>query len=335
MDFSEISERAIIEHIKRVNKLPSDSRIIKGIGDDCAVLRSEGNRCLLVTTDTLVAGVHFDLEWHPPFLLGRKTAAVNLSDIAAMGGIPRFALLNMALHSGAPAWLEKFLEGFHDMLQEHDTHLVGGDTVKCGGDLSLTVTLIGEAAEEAICYRSSAVAGDLVFVSGALGDAAAGLDICRSRLPQEDSPQWLSLQKAHLDPQPLIQLGRMLAKSNLVHAMMDVSDGLATDMAHICKDSGKAAEIFKETIPVSENLRAAAEKTGTPWLEWALQGGEDYQLLFTAPPEHEEKIRNLVFAETGREIFRIGRIVAGKGVMLVDGEDRYEISFQGYDHFGG
>jgi len=332
-DFNRKSERDIIEHINALFGAPADKQVLKGIGDDCAVLRKDDRNCFLVTTDTLVEGVHFDLAWHPPFLLGRKAGAVNLSDIAAMGGQPRFALLSLAFPGSAPAWLDNFLAGLHEMLQEHDTSLLGGDTVKSSNDLSITLTIIGEAAEDVVCYRSGARRGDLVFVSGPLGDAAAGLALCRAGVTADASGQWRELLAAHLDPKPLVQLGRTLAQSGLVHAMMDISDGLATDLAHICAESRTGAEIIRQDLPVSEDLKAAAAKLKKPALDWILKGGEDYQLLFTVLPEHEQDLRNLVRDKKGREIFLIGKITAGRGVFLADGSSREEISFQGYDHF--
>jgi thiamine-monophosphate kinase len=332
-DTTKKSERDIIKYISNLFKFPADSPVINGIGDDCAVLRKDGKSCFLVTTDTLVESVHFELAWHPPFLLGRKTGAVNLSDIAAMGGQPRFALLNMAFPGSAPAWLDDFLAGFHEILQEYGTLLVGGDTVKSSNDLSITVTIIGEAAEDIICYRSGAVKDDLVFVSGFLGDAAAGLALCQSGLSSHGLGQWQQLIKAHLDPQPQVQLGKILAESGLVHAMMDISDGLATDLAHICAESGTAAEIIKEDLPVSGQMTAAAGKLEKPVLDWALKGGEDYQLLFTVSPDHEEDLCNLVHEKKGQQIFCIGKIIEGQGVFLSDTLQREEVSFQGYDHF--
>ena len=327
------TERDIIAHIHDLFGLAADNDVLKGIGDDCAVIRKDNRECILVTTDTLVEGVHFDLQWHPPVLLGRKAAAVNISDIAAMGGQPRFALLSMGFPGSAPGWLDDFLAGFHAMLQEHNTFLVGGDTVKSTSDLSISVTIIGTAAEDAICYRSEAATGDLVFVSGPLGDATAGLVLCQAGLSQEGPEQWQELINAHLDPQPQVQLGRMLAESGLVHAMMDISDGLATDLAHICKESGVGAEIVKNDLSVSEQLRSAAEKTGNQVFDWILRGGEDYQLLFTVSPDHEQELRNLVHEKTGRDIFCLGKIIEGHGVFLSDGKSREEVSFQGYDHF--
>ncbi len=332
-DILKRSERNIIEYINNVLGFTADRDVVKGIGDDCAVLRKDSSSCILLTTDTLVAGVHFDLAWHPPLLLGRKAGAVNLSDIAAMGGEPRFALLNVAFPGSAPTWLDDFLAGFHEILQEHDTHLVGGDTVKSSSDISITVTIIGEAAEDNICYRSGTVTGDLVFVSGSLGDAAAGLDLCRSGMPGDDIEQWQQLRNAHLDPQPQVQLGRLLAESGQVHAMMDISDGLATDLAHICAASGVGAEIYKDSLPVSQQLNSAASTLGKPFLDWILKGGEDYQLLFTVSPDHEQDLRELVFKKNGREIFCIGKIIDAPGVFLSDGLHREEVSYQGYDHF--
>jgi thiamine-monophosphate kinase len=332
---SQKTERDIIENIHDFFGHTGDKDVIKGIGDDCAVLRKNDRDCFLVTTDTLVAGVHFDFAWHPPLLLGKKSGAVNLSDIAAMGGQPRFALLNMAFPDTVPVWLDDFMAGFREVLQEHDTYLVGGDTVKSSNDLSINVVIIGTAAEDAICYRSGAAAGDLVFVSGPLGGAAAGLALCKSGFAADDTGHWQQFINAHLDPQPLVQLGSMLAQSGLVHAMMDISDGLATDLAHICQESNTGAEVIKDNLPVAEQLQAAAEKTGYNLLDWVLEGGEDYQLLFTVPPSHEKELRNLVLKKTGRKIFCIGKITNDKGVFLSDGLSRKEVTYQGYDHFGG
>jgi len=332
-DFLIKNEREIIDQINNLFGFSADRGVIKGIGDDCAVLRKDSKGCFLITTDMLVEGVHFDLAWHPPYLLGRKTGAVNLSDIAAMGGQPRFALLNMAFPGSAPAWLDAFLAGFHEMLQEHDTLLVGGDTVKSSNDLSIAVTIIGEAAEDKICYRTGAVNGDLVFVSGFLGDAAAGLALCRAGLFHDHSGQWQQLLNAHLDPEPQVQLGKILAESGLVHAMMDISDGLSTDLAHLCVESGTGAEVFQEDLPVSAQLKSAAEKLANPAQDWILKGGEDYQLLFTVASDDAQKLRRLVLEKNGREIFCLGKIITGRGVFLSDGLQRQEISYQGYDHF--
>ncbi len=327
------SERDIIAHVVSLLRLPPDREVVRGIGDDCAVISKDSRNCFLVSTDTLVEGVHFDLAWHPPALVGRKAAAVNLSDIAAMGGKPRFALLNLAFPASAPPWLDDFLAGFLAMLGEYAVMLVGGDTVKSFSDCSITVTIIGEAARDAVIYRSGAVPGDLVFVSGVLGNAAAGLALCRAALGRNALQKWKGLVKAHQAPEPRVGLGNILAACNLVHAMMDISDGLATDLAHLCEESSTGAEVARESLPVSEDLEAAAAELQIPVLDWVLRGGEDYELLFTAAPEHEDALRALVREKNEGEIFAVGRITAGRGVFLQEGSKRSEITYQGYDHF--
>lgn len=326
------SERELIAAI-RGNVLEAGDDIVQGIGDDCAVFRQQGGQLALVTTDTLVDAVHFDSRWHPPRLLGRKAAAVNVSDIAAMGGSPRFALLSLAIPATLDRdWLDLLLSGFLSSLQEHSTMLIGGDTVKSGRDAMLSVTIIGGAAAETVCYRSGARVGDQVWVSGYIGEAAAGLHLCRQGVAVNE-PRWERLLKAHLDPVPQVALGKVLAASGLVHAMMDISDGVATDLAHICAASGAGAEISADALPISEQTKEAAARFNRSARDWALTGGEDYQLLFTASPAAQADLERLVWQETGQTVRPIGRIVAGSGVVLRLDDKRLDITYQGYDHF--
>jgi thiamine-monophosphate kinase len=330
-----ISEREFIGFIQGMSG-DSNCDVIKGIGDDCAVIRGHGEKSWLITTDTLVESIHFDLTWHPPKLLGRKAAAVNISDIAAMGGRPVSALLSVAVPDPGVSWLEDFIAGFLEMLQEHRVNLIGGDTVRSRAGAVFNVTVLGEADEADILYRSGAVVNDMVWVSGYLGEAAAGLELMRQRSSEgrDMEDEWLSLKKAHLDPEPRTRLGKLLAESGLVHAMMDLSDGLATDLAHISLSSGVRSELVAGDLPVSKELAAAAASLGMLPIDLVLKGGEDYQLLFTAPPANEVALRQLV-AENGEgEIFCIGRITEGQGVHLLGpGGQRTEITYQGYDHF--
>lgn len=326
------SEREIIRRIKE--QLPEGSgTVLKGIGDDCAVLRQDGTRLQVLTVDTLVEGVHFDLGWHPAELLGRKAASVNLSDIAAMGATPRFALLSLGIPvSFSSQWLDEFMAGFLGALKAAQTLLIGGDTVQSGTQLTLSVTVGGDVGEDEVLYRSGAQPGDLLWVSGYLGDAAAGLAICREGRVADD-PAWRQLVGAHLDPEPELALGPLLAASGLVHAMMDLSDGLATDLAHLCAASGVGAEVVAAQLPLSPSLRAAAEYFRCKPFDWALRGGEDYRLLFTAPAEATRALETIAVEQLGRKIHCVGRIVEGGGVVLCDGGKRQDISFQGYDHF--
>lgn len=329
-----VSERECIDLISKFVNKQGKEYLLKGIGDDCAVLRKEADDCLLLTTDTLVQGVHFDLAWHSPYLLGRKSASVNLSDIAAMGGRPYACLLSIGFPEKIPAWIDDFMQGFISVLQLHDTLLVGGDTVMTRNDCIFSVTLLGQANRKQICYRSGAQPGDMIWVSGSLGNAAAGLALCRKGFHMQDSSgRWQQLIKAHLDPEALIELGNILASSGLVHAMMDISDGLATDLAHLCRESNVGAEIDQPLLPVSKHLKDAAAELDTAPYDWVLRGGEDYQLLFTTKESDAQKLRQIVAEQTGQEIFTIGHIVEGQGVYLCNDDKRQEISFQGYEHF--
>ncbi len=327
-----LSERELIRNISdRISFAPADLQ--KGIGDDCAVVRKNTGVFSLFTIDTLVESVHFDLAWHPPELLGRKALSVNVSDIAAMGGVPRFVLLSLAVPEKCDKQsLEHFINGFTAALDEYQVSLAGGDTVRSLEGLMVSVTVCGEVSEKNIVYRSGAEPGDMVWVSGPLGDAAAGLNLCRRGTSTQD-PKWRKLIMAHLDPKAQVNLGPLLGESGLVHAMMDISDGLATDLAHICSESGTGAEINAGKIPLSERMQeAAAFLSGSP-LEYALKGGEDYELLFTCPPENGKALQSLVREKTGRDIFHVGRITRTKGVLLVQEGKKVDVGFQGYDHF--
>ncbi|MDH4322238.1 MAG: thiamine-phosphate kinase, partial [Desulfobulbaceae bacterium] len=224
------------------------------------------------------------------------------------------------------------MAGFLESLAAAQVMLIGGDTVQSNGPLSLSVTVGGEVAEGLVLYRSGAQPGDLIWVSGPLGEAAAGLALCREGRGADD-PAWRQLVAAHLDPEPELALGPLLAASGHVHAMMDLSDGLATDLAHLCAASGVGAEVVAEQLPLSQPLRAAAVRLQHAALDWALRGGEDYRLLFTAPAGATLALESLTAERLGRGICCVGRIVEGSGVVLCDGSRRQDISFQGYDHF--
>ncbi|MFU8819142.1 MAG: thiamine-phosphate kinase [Desulfurivibrio sp.] len=335
------SERDLIATIaRRVAKatakgapaLPQGSCLLQGIGDDCAVLRPDPAALSLLTTDTLVEGVHFDLSWHPPRLLGRKAVAVNISDIAAMGGRPRFLLLSLGLSGREPEeWLNQLLDGFIEAMEEYGATLIGGDTVRNPAGVMLSVTVLGEVVAPEVCLRSGGRVGDSIWVGGPLGLAAAGLELCRRGL--KDDPAWQPLVQAHLDPRAQVELGRALVSQNLAHAMMDLSDGLATDLAHLCAASGLGAEVAAELLPTGKLLDDAADLCRVDPLTWATSGGEDYRLLFTCAPEDDQAIMALGQTTTQAEPCRIGHLVPEPGVFLAAKGGRREIGFGGYDHF--
>lgn len=328
-----LSERGLIARI-RAGAVGRSADLLRGIGDDCAVFRQAGGNVVsLVTTDTLVEGVHFDCRWHPPHLLGRKAVAVNMSDIAAMGGTPRFVLFSLAAPpTTEPIWLDGLLAGFLESVRGYGALLIGGDTVKSGHELVLSVTVIGEAPANEVCYRSGARPGDVVLVSGPLGQAAAGLALCQQGRQQENDA-WQSLVAAHCDPAAQVALGRLLAASGLVHAMIDLSDGLATDLAHLCAESGVGAEIDNAALPITAELRSAAAVCRVAPLDWALAGGEDYQLVLTCAADEVTPLRQQAQERLGLTLSPVGRIVKGQGVTLLAGGNRRDISYHGYDHF--
>jgi len=306
-----------------------EAGLIRGIGDDCAIL-APSSSSLLVSTDTLVAGVHFDLAWHPPRDLGHKCAAVNLSDIAAMGACPRYAFLSLALPEADYRFCRAFMEGFVGCLEQYGACLVGGDTVR-SPVMSFTVTVIGEASDGPPLRRDRARPGDLVVVSGLLGEAAAGLELFRKGIATD---RFAGQKRAHLAPDPQVPLGRFLARTGLVRGAIDLSDGLASDLAHICRESGLGAEISGESLPVSPVLAEAAAAAGADWLDLAISGGEDYQLLFTVAPGDCDTLAGMA-REEGFGLTTIGRMIEGEGVWLRYRGRRREITATGFTHFSG
>ena len=328
------SERDIIEIIRKSIPEKVPDRLVKGIGDDCAVIRCTRGTVDLITMDTLVQGVHFNPSWHGPELLGRKAVSVNISDIAAMGGKPLFAFLAVALPGGTgEQWMDRFMQGLLDVLAENGAALVGGDTVRSDAGITVTVTLTGEAEEGKVLYRHTAEVGDVVWVSGYLGEAGAGLRLCEQGYADSKDEHFRKLINRHLDPAPRVALGRLLAQSGLVNAMMDLSDGLATDLAHICRESGAGAQIHADALPISAELKKGAQFLDTSVQDLALAGGEDFELLFTAAPQNSRELKEMAMARTGIEIYPVGSITAEDRVRLCEGGRETDITYKGFDHF--
>ncbi len=328
---SSCAEPSLIENISRVCS-GSHKGLVKGIGDDCCEISKQGS--WLISTDTLVDSIHFDRRWHPPALLGRKSVAVNLSDIAAMGGRPYFVLLSLCLPVDLDGeWINQFLDGAHEILQEFDTQLIGGDTVK-GKELVITVTVFGQPQQCGSIYRNGASIGDSIWVSGVLGSAGAGLELLAAETKErmlDGMSRYQALINAHLNPLPRIEYGLDLAQSKMVTAMQDISDGLATDLAHICNASRVGASLEKNQIPFHSALPAAAMLLNRSIEDFILRSGEDYELLFTVKKDCEKEFLRFM-EEKGRTAHQIGMIRAGEGVFLRTESGEEEISFQGYEH---
>lgn len=332
-----MKERDLITYITNLT-VTNGKNVLQGIGDDCAVVEKTLSTAWLVTMDTLVESIHFDCAWHPPENLGRKAVSINVSDIAAMGGNPCFLLLSLALpQSFTEDWFYRFSQGMSSACSDYDCLLIGGDTVRSPEHISITLTVIGEAPKDKIIYRHSAKAGDVVLVTGHLGLAAAGLDLFSAGREMEDGV-FAPLLKAHLDPKAQVYAGQQLAGSGLVNSMMDLSDGLATDLAHICNNSKLGAVLFANQLVAHPSLEKAAKILQRPLHHWMLSGGEDYQLLLTASPSAVDSLQALA-GENGFSLTAVGKMVEGEGVRLVepgrksDADKGKDISYQGFDHF--
>lgn len=312
-----MTEFGFIDHIAALfAALPANG--FEGIGDDCAVLPVGGGESLLFTADLLVEGVHFLRERTTARLLGRKSLAVNLSDVAAMGARPVATLLSLALPAEVTdGWAEEFIAGYRELSEEFSVALVGGDTTRSAGGITIHVTAIGRAADDRIKRRSAAKAGDVILTAGELGASGTGLrDLLAGRT---DTPA----AAIHRDPRPQVAEGLWLGARREVHAMMDLSDGLASDIRHIMERSGVGAELDTALIPV-----AAGSDPKT-----AACAGEDYKLLLTADPDASERLAADFRAAFGTPLYRVGRITDGGGLVWLREGRPVELDWQGFSHY--
>lgn len=313
------------ELIARYFTRPARNALL-GIGDDAALLRPRAGMELAVSTDMLAAGTHF-FPGADARKLGHKTLAVNLSDMAAMGAMPRWALLSLALPTADPAFLRAFAAGFFALARRYGVSLVGGDTTR--GPLNLCVTIIGEVPRGRALRRDGAREGDDVWVSGTLGDAALAVARRRSRL-QLAAAELARCTRALDLPQPRIALG--VGLRGLAHAALDISDGLVADLGHICERSGLGADLELERIPRSRVLaRLAATDIGRSAL---LAGGDDYELCFTAAAARRARITALG-RRLGIALTRVGRMRRGRSVRVLGAAGEVlPMPRRGFDHFG-
>ncbi len=333
MRISDLGEFGLIRNIQRLSPRKTSSVLI-GIGDDAAALKVSPPKILLATTDMLLEDVHFDLSLTDFYSLGWKSAAANLSDIAAMGGSPSYCLTALGIPDNISVeQIEDFYRGFVALLKAHRTTLVGGDTCHSGKGMVISVTLLGEVEKKDLLSRAGARPGDRVFVTGALGDSAAGLEILKNRVKWQGQrgkgTERKTLIAKHLRPEPRTSEGRAIARSGCASAMIDISDGLSSDLGHICEQSRVGAEIHGRKIPISQSLGKLSRDLPMPAMLYALSGGEDYELLFTVPPPKVEGLKSLRIP-----VIEIGTITRGKTMMLVDDTGRKNtLKVTGYDHF--
>jgi len=329
-----LGEFGIIERIGK-RAVCRRSEIVTGIGDDCAVLDAGEDMRFLVTTDMLVEGTHFLRGKITAQQLGYKSLAVNLSDIAAMGGVPFAAFLALGLTADLD---EIFLDGFVDGLLEcagqHDVDLAGGDTVAPPGEVVTCLTVIGKAPASAILTRAGARPGDRIMLGGPVGDSRAGLHLVLGESAGDlAADERRRLLDAHLQPRPQVALGRLLSERHMASAAIDVSDGVAQDLSHICKASGTGAELDCGELPLSDAARKLAAAAGEDAVDWGLGGGEDFVLLFTVEDGSEREVIDACRSELGIEVRAVGQITERLGIRIKRDEHWTEGRIDGYDHF--
>ncbi len=312
-----MTEFGFIDQIKtRFASLPDNG--FEGIGDDCALLPIGGSESLLFTADLLTEGVHFLRAATSAKELGHKALAVNLSDVAAMGARPVATLLSLALPADATdAWATEFMEGYHALSAKFGVALIGGDTTRSESGITINVTAIGRAADEHIKRRSAAQSGDLLFVAGELGASATGLhDLLAGHYHTPLAAQ-------HRQPQPQVAEGIWLGARTEVHAMLDLSDGVASDVVHLLDASGVGAEIALEQIPVA----AGSD------LHTAACGGEDYKLLFTASADSAHRLATDFQAHFHTPLYPIGRITSTPGLVWLKNGKPEPLDWHGFTHY--
>jgi thiamine-monophosphate kinase len=299
-----------------------------GIGDDAAVLRQDSSADLLFCSDLSVEGIHFRTEWALPDVIGRKALAVTLSDIAAMGGQPRFALASVAFRQGSTReFIEQLFSGMFDLANELGFSLVGGDTSASPGPLFIDTSAIGFCGCGRAITRSGARPGDLVYVTGELGGSALGLQLLKDgfrQIERVDNPEERARQaaiKRHLAPEPRVRAGQMIGQTGLAAAMIDISDGLATDLGHITEDSKCGVVVEASLLPLAGALKElmSSIRPEKDLLQFALQSGEEYELAFCVRPEAASSVQDLS-EELNLPITRIGEVIEGQGVILHQGE---------------
>lgn len=309
------------------NRVTSSRRDVeKGIGDDCALLNVPEKQTLAISTDTLVEGIHFLRDIHPADL-GYKALAVNLSDLAAMGADPAWLTLALTLPDVDETWLKAFSDSLFELLDYYDMQLIGGDTTR--GPRSLTLGIHGLAPAGRALRRSGARPGDWIYVTGTLGDSAAGLALLQHRMRITDPAAHEALIKRHLRPMPRILQGQALR--NLASAAIDISDGLVSDLGHILKASECGARVNLDALPLSTVLRDHFDSEQA--LRWALSGGEDYELCFTVP-EINRGALDVALGHLGVPYTCIGQLgPESEGLVLLQDGKPTTLNLKGFDHF--
>jgi thiamine-monophosphate kinase len=330
MELGDLGEFGLIKQIASHFSSPFPPGV-EGIGDDCAVIPFQDHLSYLVTTDLLNENVHFIKSKINPNDLGYKSLAVNLSDIAAMGGKPQYAFLSLGLSPDTSLeWVNAFLAGFQQLAKEAGVLLLGGDTTR-SQQIVMNVLIMGLIETSHIKRRSQAQLGDIICCTGYVGNSAAGLKVMREDLPLDDLTQ--SLIQAHVRPRPHLEEGAWLAAQLGVHAMMDISDGIASDIQRIMEESQCGAHIQIELLPLSPELKKASQRFGWQTESLGLTGGEDYCLLVTVDPKKFPSLQRAYSQYFQRSLFQIGTILDTPNLRYTRHGKSFTLQGSGYDHF--
>jgi thiamine-monophosphate kinase len=323
----------IFELLKRTRN--EDPRVRAGIGDDAAVLDLGGERLLLATCDVQIEGVHFMPESCSPEDIGARAAAVNLSDIAAMGGSPCFALVSLAAPASCETrFLRQLYDGLESTLRRFGAEIVGGNTARMPERVMVDVTLVGEVEPERLKLRRGAKPGDVLCVTGSLGASRAGLMLLKDSSLSVDETLRKSALRAYRTPVPRVREGRVLGKYKTATACIDISDGLVSDARHLAERSGVCVRIDAERVPISACAEAVAKASGMEALSMALGGGEDFELLFTVSRSAAPEVLDHLHRETGTRAVLVGEVQDGSvGVQIMGKDGEIEVLKIGFDHF--
>lgn len=324
-------EAALINLIRDKFGAATDADLALAIGDDAALVRC-GESYMIVTTDLLVEKTHFRMDINDAYLLGWKAVAVNISDVAAMGGTPTYSFVSIGLPDIEVSLVEKIYEGMYDVSNAFGSVIAGGDTVASECGIVINVAQLGTVEMDRAARRSGAKAGDAIIVTNTLGDSFAGLQLLLKFGMEEARRAGGSLVEKHLKPEPRVWEARAAVETGKVHSMMDISDGLSADLAKLCEASGVGAKVFADKLPISEELHIASARLDADPVSLAAGGGEDYELLLTCAKKDAEAVISAI-KSTGSSADIIGEIVDGSGIVLVSSDGTEQPIPSSWKHF--
>lgn len=324
LSLRDIGEFGLIHKLEKIFTIKNTARLVKGIGDDAAVVRTDPRQALIFTTDMMMEDVHFSLKYEDFFSIGWKSLAINISDVASMGGIPKWAVISIGIPVGIPVDnVDNIARGIEALAKKYGVDIIGGDTIKSPDKLVINVALLGEAPPREILYRKGSQPGDVLFVTGKLGEAAAGLEILRNLKLEIGNSQLLV--RRYLRPEPRVKEAACIVKNKLASSMIDISDGLLVSVRFLCEQSKVGAKIYLDKIPLNHRLSTINYQQA---LKWAVSGGEDYELLFTVPADRKKKALKLFPHGC------IGEITKKSGVALLNRNgEKASMEDTGYEHF--